>query len=107
MLCKKCGSNLPDDAKYCEKCGADQIRPDTSNTRLKWIAICCGGAILFVIISGFIISMPSSGSYSKDVIISKELDSMALTINDLSGWKTGKTTRMAELQGINTNINSL
>jgi len=31
MLCKKCGSNLPDDAKYCEKCGAVQIRPDTSS----------------------------------------------------------------------------
>jgi hypothetical protein len=28
MFCKKCGNNLPDNAKYCEKCGTSQIRPD-------------------------------------------------------------------------------
>jgi archaeal flagellin FlaB len=28
MFCKKCGNNLPDNAKFCEKCGTSQIRPD-------------------------------------------------------------------------------
>jgi len=31
MFCKKCGNNLPDNAKYCEKCGTPQIRSDTSS----------------------------------------------------------------------------
>jgi hypothetical protein len=31
-FCKKCGNNLPDSAKFCDKCGALQIRADTSST---------------------------------------------------------------------------
>lgn len=31
MFCKKCGNNLPDNTKFCDKCGALQIRSDTSS----------------------------------------------------------------------------
>ena len=31
MFCKKCGTILPDNAKFCDKCGALQTRPDTSS----------------------------------------------------------------------------
>ena len=30
MFCRKCGNNLPDNARYCEKCGTLQTRPDIS-----------------------------------------------------------------------------
>jgi archaellin len=30
MFCKRCGNTLPDDAKFCERCGTPQISPDTS-----------------------------------------------------------------------------
>jgi len=29
MFCKKCGTTVPDTAKFCDNCGAPQIRPDT------------------------------------------------------------------------------
>jgi archaeal flagellin FlaB len=32
MFCNKCGNNLPDNAKFCERCGAPQIRSDSSCT---------------------------------------------------------------------------
>lgn len=30
MFCRKCGNNLPDNARYCDACGTLQTRPDTS-----------------------------------------------------------------------------
>jgi len=32
MFCKKCGNNLPDNTRFCDTCGALQIRADTSST---------------------------------------------------------------------------
>ena len=67
MFCKKCGNNLPDNAKFCNKCGAPQVHPDisttppekkepeklesgTSNTR-KYIVIGIVGIIAVIIIA--------------------------------------------------------
>jgi|SRR5208337_3894108 len=59
---------------------------------LEWIAICCGGAILLVIVAAFIAGMyqgVTSSSSSTDSVYNQDLSSMALTINDLpTGWET-------------------
>jgi len=55
----------------------------------EWIAICCGGIILLVIVSAVLTGMSDGirSSTSKDVISTQDLSSMALTINDLpTGW---------------------
>jgi hypothetical protein len=35
MSCKKCGTILPDNTKFCDKCGALQTRPDTSSAPVQ------------------------------------------------------------------------
>lgn len=60
----------------------------------EWIAICCGGVILLVVVSAFLVGMASnlpSASASDDKIITQDLSSMAITINDLpTGWTVSK-----------------
>ena len=91
--------------------------PTTENTTKKrslgeWIAIICGGIILLVILSAFIAGMFSGMSvdnykYCTDhfpgtaydplsklcepVIITKDLSLIALTLNDLPGWRAYDT----------------
>jgi flagellin FlaB len=78
MFCKKCGNNLPDNAKYCEKCGAPQIRHDTSSITshkdetnklepgtsnlLKYAIIGIVGIIALVIIISVVLSYVSLGA---------------------------------------------
>jgi hypothetical protein len=35
MFCKKCGNTIPENSKFCDKCGALQIRPDTSSNTVQ------------------------------------------------------------------------
>jgi len=35
MFCKKCGNTIPENSKFCDKCGALQIRPDTSSNPVQ------------------------------------------------------------------------
>jgi archaeal flagellin FlaB len=81
MFCKKCGNNLPDNAKYCEKCGTSQIRPDiprgtthadTSSTSvsgiskpsnlLKYIIIGIVGIVALVIVISVVLSYMALGA---------------------------------------------
>lgn len=58
MFCNKCGNNLPDNAKFCERCGAPQILPDQRDethkveskpsNQLKYVIV---GIIVLVIIA--------------------------------------------------------
>jgi len=60
----------------------------------EWIAICCGGIILLVIVSALLTGMSDGirSSTSKDVISTQDLGSMALTINDMpTGWRTERS----------------
>ena len=34
MFCKKCGKELPDNARFCNYCGADQTVTETGNTNI-------------------------------------------------------------------------
>jgi len=78
MFCEKCGSNLPDDSNYCEKCGALQNRPDPSKITshkngtdklepgrsnvLKYVIIGIVGIIALVIIISAVLSYVSLGA---------------------------------------------
>jgi len=71
--------------------------PKKKRSTGEWIAICCGCVILIVILMAVFSYMitGSSGNFSSsnDVIITQDLNSMALTINDLPiGWQTYGTT---------------
>lgn len=35
MFCKNCGNTIPENSKFCDKCGALQIRPDTSSKTVQ------------------------------------------------------------------------
>jgi len=64
--------------------------PTQKRSTFEWIAICCGGVILLVIASAFLSSLLSgiNPSNSKDELITQDLSSMALTINDMpTGWQ--------------------
>jgi len=80
--------------------------PTQKRSTFEWIAICCGGIILLVIGSAFLASMASNlstASSSNDKIITQDLGSMALTINDLpTGWTISKP---AEVKNGNFSVN--
>lgn len=115
-FCPKCGAKLPLTPSgmqppvtqqpavqqpaypsYIPPVSKEPSKPTVKRSALEWIAIGCGGIILLVIVSAFIAGMISgisgasstSSSASKDVIITQDLSSMALTINDFpTGWST-------------------
>ena len=88
MFCTKCGNNLPDNAKFCDKCGTLQTRPDISRissdkektvesesgtpTTQKWgkyLFLGIIGIIALVIIIAAVFSYVSMGS---DVIANQK-----------------------------------
>ena len=71
--------------------------PTQKRSTFDWIAICCGGIILLIVISGGYDYIVSHGgiagmatgdpTFTGDKIITTDLSAMALTINDLpTGW---------------------
>jgi len=78
MFCEKCGVNLPEDANYCEKCGALQNHPDPSKITshkdgttklgpresnvLKYAIIGIVGIIALVIIAAGVLSYVQLGA---------------------------------------------
>jgi hypothetical protein len=105
-FCPECANPITDgNVQFCPKCGAklpntsptpplqNPTPPSTTKKRstVQWIAIGCGGIIILVIISAIIAGMSSgiSASAVKDEIITQDLSSMALTIDDFpTGWRT-------------------
>jgi WD40 repeat protein len=79
MFCKKCGNSLPDNAKFCDKCGTHQIRPDvpctstniqksivpesTASKRRKYIIIGIVGMIVLVLIAAAFFSVIQGANF--------------------------------------------
>jgi DNA-directed RNA polymerase subunit RPC12/RpoP len=83
-FCSNCGTQVEDTAQFCSKCGSKislepnpqqqspvPVVPDSKTSTTtdkwksagKWIAICCGGAIICVVIAAFVYGM-AGGSTS-------------------------------------------
>jgi hypothetical protein len=120
MFCTNCGNNLPDNAKYCEKCGTSQISPDTSCTPthryethkvaskpsnfLKYLIIGIVGIIALVIIISVVLSYVSLGAgfvktqtahTAKVVAVTaQQTDSNHITVTNLGGQDAGMMSQL-------------
>jgi hypothetical protein len=102
-FCQECGAQIVDEnSLFCSKCGAkvlltspieqspvtqstQNLKTENTGDKLKkagkWIAICCGGAIICVIIAAFIFGMTGNVASSKTPSLSvAEIKSQAQTI---------------------------
>lgn len=68
MICKKCGSKIPEDAKECKKCGSP-VMPETpaenGSDRKKWIYGGAAAGIVLVLLLAILISGKAGGDLLK------------------------------------------
>ena len=70
MHCPICGKELPDNAKYCSKCGSKLIKDDNVTVQKKstfivrriffWVAICSSLAIIFAVLLKYRLYIPTA-----------------------------------------------
>lgn len=70
MICKKCGSKIPKDAKECKKCGSPvmpETPAETGSGRKKWIYGVAAAGIVLVLVLTTLISGKAGGDLLKTI----------------------------------------
>lgn len=114
MYCRKCGTELPSDGKFCPKCGAETNQQITdsqdrkpSNKKNKIILIVSAICLLFVVIVGSIVGVHywNENRYSQLLEKADEYISNGDVENAITCWEKAIDLRPKESEEIRDDLN--